>query len=81
MWEGIKKDLNLVFEKHTKNIDALSPNGSTQSDGSFNLVVASKDSKMHHYSISESLDFGIASAVCQKNIGQTCMTDTNTTIG
>ena len=29
MWEGIKKDLNLVFEKHTKNVDALSPNGST----------------------------------------------------
>ena len=36
---------------------------------------------MHHYSQSESFDFCIASAICQKNIGQTYNTDVNTAIG
>ena len=36
---------------------------------------------MHHYSKSESLDFRIASAVYQKNIGQTHVTDVNAAIG
>ena len=48
---------------------------------SFNLVVASEAPKIHHYSKSESLDFRFASAVCQKNIDQTYMTDVNTAIG
>ena len=34
---------------------------------------------MHHYSKSEGLNIRTASAVCQKNIGQTCMTN-NTVI-
>ena len=36
---------------------------------------------MHHYSKSESRNFHIPSAVYQKNIGQTYMTDVNTAIG
>ena len=69
--EKLKKDLNRFFEKHAKNADALSPNGSTCANESFNLLVASKAPKMHHYPKSKSLKFCIASAVCQKNIGQT----------
>ena len=38
---------------------------------SFNNIVASKAPKNCHYSKSESLDFRIASIVCQKNVGET----------
>ena len=69
MWRGILKSLNQVFEKHTKNADALSPNESTCANEYFNLLVASKAPKMHHYSKLENFDFRIASAVYQKNIG------------
>ena len=71
MWGGNKKDLNRVFETHAKNADALSPNGSTFANESFKLVVALKTPLMHQYSKSESLDFRIASVVCQRNVGQT----------
>ena len=71
MWGGNKKDLNRVFETHAKNADALSPNGSTFANESFKLVAALKTPLMHHYSKSESLDFRIASVVCQRNVGQT----------
>ena len=81
MWGVIKKDLNQVFEKHAKNADVLIPNGSICANESFSLAVALKAPKMHHYSKSESLDFHIASAVCQRNIGQTYMTDVNTATG
>ena len=67
--------------KYVKNADTLSPNGSTCDHESFNLVAASKTPKMHHYLKSESLDFRIASAVCQRNISQIYMTDVNTAIG
>ena len=30
--DELKKDLNWVFEKHAKNADALSPNGSTSAN-------------------------------------------------
>ena len=71
MWGGNKKDLNRVFETHAKNADALSTNGSTFANESFKLVFALKTPLMHHYSKSESLDFRIASVVCQRNVGQT----------
>ena len=67
--EEFKKDLNQVSEKHAKNADALSPNESTCANEYFNLLVASKAPKMHHYSKLENFDFRIASTVCQKNIG------------
>lgn len=53
--EELKKDLNRVFKKHAKNIDALSPNGTTSAYDSFNLVVALKAPEIDHYLKSESL--------------------------
>ena len=47
--DGLKKDLNRIFEEHAKNATALSPNESTSTNESFNLVVVSKEPKMHHY--------------------------------
>ena len=58
----IKKDLNRVFEKHVKNPDALRPNGSTCTNKSFNLLVASKVPKgAQNASLlkSKSLDFAL----------------------
>ena len=81
MWGGITKKIYTGSLKNTKNSDALNPNGCTCANESFNLAVASKAPKMHHYSKSESLDFRIALAVCQKTIGQTYITDVNIAIG
>ena len=62
----IKKDLDRVYDKHSKNADVRSPNVNTCPNESPNLVVASKATKMYHYSKSDSLDFRIASTVFQK---------------
>ena len=64
--EELKKGLNQAFEKHAKNGDAIIPNGSTCTNESFSPVVASKASKMHHYSKLESFDPRNVSAVCKK---------------
>ena len=79
--EGLKKDLNRVFEKHAENADAPSPKRSTYVNESLNLVVESRPPKMHHYSKSECLDFRTGSPYCQKSIAQAYMTDVNTAIG
>ena len=68
--EELKKDLNWAFEKHAKNADALSPNGS-----------ACVNEGTQNASLLKSLDFRIAFSVCQKNISRTYMTDVNTAIG
>ena len=79
--EGLKKDLNRVFEKHAENADAPSRKRSTYANESFNLVAESRPPKMHHYSKSECLDFRTGSPYCQKSIVQAYMTDVNTAIG
>ena len=80
MWEIIKKRFNSGLCKTCKNANALNPNRSTCANESFSLVVVSKAPKMHHHSKSESLDFRIASEVCQKDISQTYMIDVNTAV-
>lgn len=65
----LEKYLIRIFKKHSKkNTGPLSTNGSNCADKSFNLVIASKTPKMHHYPISESVDLCIASAVYQKTL-------------
>ena len=65
----LEKYLIRIFKKHSKkNTEPLSTNGSNRTDKSFNLVIASKTPKMHHYPISESVDLCIASAVYQKTL-------------
>ena len=62
--------LNRVFSKHAKNSERLCLKSSSQANESFNRTLAAKAPKSHHFSKSESLNYRIASAVCQKNLGE-----------
>ena len=67
----LREALKKVFSKHADNAARLCFKSSTNPNESFNNMVASKAPKYCHYSKSESLDFRIASTVCQKNVGET----------
>ena len=58
-----------MFGIYAQNAKKLAPCGSTLANESFNNSVASKAPKALHYSSSESLDFKVKVAACQKNIG------------
>lgn len=57
-----------IFQRFVCHAPQLAPCGSSQANESFNNVVASKATKARHYGGSESIDFRVAAAVCQKNI-------------
>lgn len=61
--------LTQIFSRFANNADKLAPCASSQGNESFNNVVASKHPKNRHYASSESLDYRVAVAVCQKNLG------------
>jgi len=65
----LREDLNAVFSMFAMNAEKLAPCGSTLSNEAFNNTVASKALKARHYSGSESLDFRVKAAACQKNLG------------
>ena len=66
----LREDLTSPFKVFASNAAMLAPVGSTQANESFNQVVVSKAPKSRHYSGSDSLNFRVSAAVCQKNIGQ-----------
>lgn len=55
--------------KYITNVDKLSTAASTQANESFNNTMISFCPKSKHFSSSESFNFRVAAAVCQKNIG------------
>ena len=65
-----RKELENIFTKQSENAENLCPNSSSNTNESFNIMVAAKAPKSKHYSKSEALDFRVASAVCQKNVGE-----------
>lgn len=67
--DSLRLVLNNVFPIYAQNAEKLAPCGSTLANESFNNSVASKAPKARHYSSSESLDFRVKAAACQKNIG------------
>ena len=67
--EALREDLTGIFSSFAKNAEKLAPCGSTLSNESFNNTVASKAPKARHCSGSESLDFRVKAATCQKNVG------------
>lgn len=67
--EALRTSLTSVFAKFSKNAERLAPCASSQSNESFNNMVASKNPKARHYGASESNDYRVAAAVCQKNMG------------
>uniref|UniRef100_A0ABD2WZU7 Uncharacterized protein n=1 Tax=Trichogramma kaykai TaxID=54128 RepID=A0ABD2WZU7_9HYME len=58
------------MDRYIDSVDKLAPAASTQCNESFNNTVASKCPKSKDLSDSESFNFRIAAAVCQKNNGQ-----------
>lgn len=79
--QDLRIQLEGIFEKQAKNADKLCPNASSNSNESFNMTVAAKAPKSKHYSKSESLDFRVAAAVCQKNTGEGYLPDVFKNIG
>ena len=67
--EDLRKALKELFGAYSANSQKLRKLGSTQSNESFNVSVASFAPKSRHYSASESLDFRVGTAVCKKNLG------------
>ena len=61
--------------KFNDQSEKLSSLESTQANESLNKSVASKTPKTHHYSASQSLNYGVAAAVAQKNIWNTYVSD------
>ena len=70
-----------VFFKQAENASRLYFNASSNDNESFNIMVTSKARKSCHYSKSESFDFRLASAVCQKNAGENDMQIANEAVG
>ena len=67
--DEMRKDLEAILSIYAGNAQKLAPCGSTLANESFNNSVASKAPKARHYSGSESLDFRVRAAACQKNLG------------
>lgn len=73
--DSLRLVLNNVFAIYARNAEKLAPFGSTLANESFNNSVASKAPKARHYSGSESLDFRVKAAACQKNIGHSYVSE------
>lgn len=67
--DQLKKDLTEIFERQIIQANKLVNMDSSNKNESINHMIATKAPKVNHYGDSESLDFRVASAVCQKNEG------------
>lgn len=67
---NLQKELKDFFGNLANNSDRFTACASSQSNESFNAIVASKAPKNRCYSLSESHDFRLACAVNQKNVGE-----------
>jgi len=67
--DTLRTELSSIFQIFSQNAGKLAPCGSSLANESFNNSVASKAPKARHYSGSESLDYRVKAAACQKNLG------------
>ena len=81
--EGIQLQgaLQDVIDRYIAKVDMLAPAGSTQANEAFNHTVASFCPKSKHYSDSESFNFRVAAAVCQKNKGPNFLSEVYEKLG
>ena len=77
----LHEELKKIFLAYEKNSEKLAAHGSSQRNESLNSVVASKAPKAKHYGSSDSLDFRIAGAVCQTNLGRTYVPEVCKSVG
>ena len=66
--EDLKGSLSFLLFIYTSNAEKLSKLGSTQSNESFNTMVAAVSPKSKYYSASDSLDFRVSTAVSKKSL-------------
>ncbi|XP_011170619.1 uncharacterized protein LOC105203515 [Solenopsis invicta] len=69
----LRLSLIKIISRYVNNVDKIAPCGSTQANESMNNIIAQKCIKSRYYASSESLNFRVAAAVCQKNLGHKYM--------
>lgn len=79
--DNLKYSLEKIFRNFANNAEQLAPCGSSQANESMNMKIASKAPKARHYGGSESNDFRVATAVCEKNIGFSFIKNVNQEMG
>lgn len=67
--DTLRTELSSIFKIFSQDAGKLAPCGSMLANESFNNSVSSKAPKAHHYTGSESLDYRVKAAACQKNFG------------
>ncbi|XP_072035542.1 uncharacterized protein, partial [Amphiura filiformis] len=72
-----RAELERIMDMQVKNADNLAPVLNSQANECFNATVASKAPKSRHYGGSESNDYRVAAAVCQKNLGNVYVSEDN----
>jgi DNA polymerase III epsilon subunit-like protein len=65
-----RRGLENIMACYIANASKLSPLANSQNNESANNIIASKAPKSRYYGGSESSDFRVAAAICQKNIGR-----------
>lgn len=76
-----RAQLATILGRYAENAEKIAPCGSSQSNESFNNLVATKNPKYKFNAGSEALPFRVAAAVCQKNLGTSYVVNVNQTIG
>ena len=79
--EGLRSDLEKIFETLAGNAEKIAPCASTNVVESFNKMITSKAPKIRHYAASGSLRDRVSCAVAQKNIGHGYVTKVNESLG
>ena len=77
---NLRKDLEELIEVYAKGSKKLLTTGDSQANEALNSVAWSKAPKCRNYTVSESFNYRMASAVCQFNDGPgygACRTDTS----
>lgn len=78
---SLYNELSSMFTKYAANAPKFSIAASSQANESFNNIMAHKSPKNICYSQSESSSFRLASAVCDKNDGESYLLDVRENLG
>lgn len=72
---AVQLEVKGIFQSNIKHADKLSCLGSTQANESLNKTIATKAPKHLHLSGSANLNYRVAAAIAQKNVGQRYLID------
>lgn len=74
----MEEELTNVIDMYIQNAEKLAPLGSSQSNEALNNTIDSKAPKIRRYGASKSIDFRVACAVSQKNLGHNYVSEVST---